>query len=432
MTVFVSSLHDGPQAPGLAEVLSGSLGVGEVRRLVLDPWRHGLATALSHAVPAHRVGSVEVLRSNFKPGRRLRAYYLLHTVGAPVHLAVTWHLEPHGTEGEHLSVLASPLDPDMPQLARLSDPVHLAEVVGHLTSSPPLLHDVLRIRTVRYRPGQRHVLRATAGTLRGGVVVKTDREGSGEVAVRVAAELQRTLGTRSPRVAPVEPLGWAPGDRAALWRLAGGLPLSRRLADPGRDSTPHLELVGRALRLVHDDVGAAERLRDVLPLTEPGGELAATLRAAEHLQTLLPSVSRSLHDIVRACAAALGSLPPGSPTLVHGDLKADNLLAGRRLRILDLDRAALGDPAVDLAKLVADLHWWSPAPTSGPAGLVAALRRGYGPGAEDRWARAEALVPVFMLRFAARRCPVHEPGWTNRVRAQVAAAARATLSGAAS
>jgi aminoglycoside phosphotransferase (APT) family kinase protein len=431
VTVFVSSLHEGPQAPGLAEVLSGALGVDEVRRLVIDPWRHGLGAALTQAVPTHRVGSIEVLRSKFKPGRRLRAYYLVHTVGAPVQVAVTWDLEPDGASGEHISVLASPHDPDMPQLARLSDPVHLAEVAGPLTSSAPLLHDAFRIRTLRYRPGQRHVLRATEGTRRGGVIVKTDREGSGEVAVRVAAALRRTLSARSPRVALVEPLGWVPGDRAALWRLAEGLPLSRRLREPGRDSTPHLELVGRTLRLVHDDVSVAESLREVLPLTEPGGEAAATLRAAEHLQTLLPSASHSLHEILRASAAALASLPPEPPTLIHGDLKADNLLAGRQLHILDLDRAALGDPAVDLAKLVADLHWWSP-PTTEPSALVAALRRGYGTAADDRWARAGVLVPVFMLRFAARRCPVHEPDWANRVRAQVASAARASLSGPAS
>jgi aminoglycoside phosphotransferase (APT) family kinase protein len=131
--------------------------------------------------------------------------------------------------------------------------------------------------------------------------------------------------------------------------------------------------------------------------------------------------------VVSATADALTTHDPAAPTLVHGDLKSDNVLTGDSLRILDLDRAGVGDPAADLAKFVADLQWWSPGRRGGAGGLLSAFRGGYGPGAEDRWLRAGALVPIFQLRFAARRCAVHERDWPVRVEALVVAAA--TLAG---
>ncbi|WP_162253904.1 phosphotransferase family protein [Phycicoccus sp. Soil748] len=423
------AVHPTQPAPShLDEVLSGARGEEPVRRLVLDPWRHGFADALGDVTPGRPSGRLEVLRSTFKPGRRLSAYYLLGTDRGPIHVAATWRpTTADGHDGPPVSVLVSPADPAMPQLARLADADHLARAVAEVGGP---LHeprrDGLRLHTIRYRPGERHVLGLTSVGGRPGVVVKTDRDHSGERAVVVARAAGALLRFRCPRVGAAVPLGWVPSDAASLWALAPGSLLSRGLARRSPESTAQVSLLGQALRLLHDDTATAEHLQAcgaLLSSPDVAAEVAATRRAAQHVSVLLPAVGQLVDALLSAVATALTSAPPGTPTLVHGDLKADNVLTGDVLRVLDLDRAGLGDPAADLAKLVADLHWWCPGRLGGAAGLLTAFRDGYGPGAEDRWSRAAALVPLYQLRFAARRCVLHERDWSARVEAQVASAA---------
>jgi hypothetical protein len=424
--VVAATRYQASPPSGLGDVLSGGLGADPVRRVILDPWRHGLGAALGEALPGRRFGRLEVLRSKFKPGRKLSAYYLLDTSAAPVHLAATWSGVGAGAAGDRCSVLVSPADPTMPQLVRLTDPVHLARSVSDLAGRDDLPSHATSIDTIRYRPGQRHVLRATFGPDRPRVVVKTDRDRSGSRAVPVASAVTALLRSRCPGVLAADALGWLPTDAASVWTVAPGTPLSHRLVHVTTDSTPTVALLGRALRLVHDDTALAEHLRAVgcvLPARDVAAELAATQRAAEHIRVLLPSVGHVVDALVSATAAAVATQPPVAPTLVHGDLKCDNVLTGDPVRLLDLDRAALGDPAADLAKFVADLHWWCSGRLGGASALLAAFRSGYGPGAEDRWVWARTLVPIFQLRFAARRCAVHERDWAARVEALVATAA---------
>jgi Phosphotransferase enzyme family len=421
--VLVAPPRGGPSSVELGEVLSGGLGVEPVRRVVLNPWRHGLGAALAEAVPGLRFGRLEILRSKFKPGRKLSAYYRMESPEAPVHLAATWPAV-DGAGACEVSVVVSPADPAMPQLARLTDGDHLARAVCTLTGGPEPASEGLRIDTIRYRPGERHVLGATLGAGRLRVVVKTDRDRSGERAVPVARAVTALLRSKCPGVLAAEALGWLPADAASVWAFAPGMRLSQGLVEVARDTTADVALLGRALRLLHDDTGTAEQLRAsgcALPTLDVAAQLVGTQRAAEHIRVLLPSVGRAVDAVVSATAAALTTHHPTAPTLVHGDLKSDNVLIGNAVRLLDLDRAGLGDPAVDLAKFVADLSWWRPGRLGGASGTLAAFRGGYGPGAEDRWARADALLPIFQLRFAARRCAVHERDWQGRVEALVSA-----------
>jgi aminoglycoside phosphotransferase (APT) family kinase protein len=115
--------------------------------------------------------------------------------------------------------------------------------------------------------------------------------------------------------------------------------------------------------------------------------------------------------------------------LAHGDLKSDNVLAHEgTVRLLDLDRSGPAEPALDLAKLVADLHWWVDDATADT--LVAAFRDGYGPTDSARWERADLLARLFRLKLTARRCAVHDPAWESEVRHRVDTAAPVTAGGA--
>jgi aminoglycoside phosphotransferase (APT) family kinase protein len=197
------------------------------------------------------------------------------------------------------------------------------------------------------------------------------------------------------------------------------------------DAGRSVSLLGQALRVLHDSSAVEQSgVLAQLPAHSFAAEAVSVLRAGELIRALLPSVGRAYDALVAAVVDRLERQTGAPMTFLHGDLKADNLLVdGDRVRILDLDRSCVGDPALDLGKFLADLAWWRGGPALGAEAdaLAAAFRDGYGPGAGDRWARAGVLAALYQLKFAARRCAVHDEQWAARVTAQVTAAS-ATLS----
>jgi aminoglycoside phosphotransferase (APT) family kinase protein len=404
-------------AGSLEEVLSGRLGAAAVRRVALEPLRGGLDRLLQET--GNRPGTLRLLRSKYKPSR-LTGWYLLTPDGggAPRHLVVTWSANDAGT------VRVYPDDPALPQLARLSRPGHVAAVLRELADvRDGRLRGQLDVQPVRYRPGQRHVLRVRRGPAEPGYYVKTDRDASGAPAVDAATTLGALLAERCPSVRVAQPVGFCAADRASVWREAGGRPLGQWLAAGVPASTAALQLLGQALREMHDS-----GLRAPTP-AQPAGrpvrhdaayEVAVTLRAGGHIGALLPAVGTRYRDLAREAGERLDRLPGDPVTLVHGDAKCDNVLVdGDRLRVLDLDRCGTADPALDLGRMLADLRWWC-RDDRRAAWWSAMLAHGYGPGTPRRWTRARTWAVLFQLRNAARRCAVHEPGWTEQVRARVA------------
>lgn len=379
--------------------LSGRLGVDALRRLLGQPvGSHG---------PLAEDGPVELLRTKYKPGRKLTGYYRW---GAeePRFAASTWCAD------GRTSVLVSPDDPAMPQLRGLCDPARLAQVLATSTGGPVCHHPrQLSVRTLRYRPGQRHVLHVTGGRLEpAGVYLKLDRDTSGARAVPVAIDLAQHL-------LVAVPVGYVDSARVAVWRGAAGQPLSRLLRDGSTDGPGLVHRVGEGLRALHDSPVRVDRSHSV------PAEVAATQRAGEHIAALLPSEGDLFGSVVRRVAESLERCPVEPVTLGHGDVKCDNLLAGDggQVRFLDLDRVVMAEPALDLAKFLADLRWWCP-DARFPA-LRAALRAGYGPCDPVRWTRADLLAGLLGAKLVARRCGIHDPAWGPTVRERLAGVAGA-------
>ena len=188
-------------------------------------------------------------------------------------------------------------------------------------------------------------------------------------------------------------------------------------------------LVGRAIRVLHDTPLDSLPAHDA-PARDAEAEIAATARAGEHLVALLPEVGADFLAMVEDVADELGRIPTEAPTFTHGDVKSDNVLAfGEQIRLLDLDRCGPADPALDLAKLIADLRWWSGDGDLSRT-LISAFSDGYGDVDDARWERATHLSQLFQLKLAARRCAVHDPAWAATVRARVSAAAPVLTGGA--
>ena len=405
-----SILGDVSPAELFHETLSGSRGVAPLRDMALDPLPYGVRPLLGDLVPGWDGSLDRLIRTKYKPGRKLTAYYQLTPGDEARHVAVTW-------TDESVRVLVSPDDPAMPQLAALHDRRHLTDRLGFAG----------RIDTIRYRPGQRHVLRVSSPERV--IYVKTDRDDSGARAVPVAEALTERVTSECPGAHLAQPVAFSAADRAGFWEGAPGEPLWRRFAG-GAPEAKLTFLVGRALRVLHetplDDVPAHDA-----PPRDAAMEIASTIRAGEHISALLPEVGAQFLAIAHEVADDLACVAAEAPTFTHGDVKSDNVLAfGNDVRLLDLDRCGPADPALDLAKFVADLRWWCGPDRRCAGGLIDSFLDGYGDADPARWERTVHLTRLFQLKLAARRCSVHDPAWETRVRGRVSAAAPVLAGGA--
>jgi aminoglycoside phosphotransferase (APT) family kinase protein len=430
---------DASGSASLEEALSGSLGWLAVREIATNPMRHGVGPLLDMD-GAGSSPDLALTRTKYKPGRKLTASYQLRSArGGPERtVAVRWHAAPLAgdiasgpyqatSDDGRVSLLVSPADPSMPQLERLHRPDHLMAVLSDLDRNGRPDSARPTVETIRYRPGERHVLRVSTARPWADVFVKTDKHDSGRRAVPAATAVAASLARSCPDVGIAEPVGYASSDAAAVWRRADGAPLSQVVRDDVREAGHVLGLLGRAARVIHDDgLGQVDALTVDLLGDELSAdrEVTATLRASEHITALLPASGRTFAALVADIARELEGRSIEAPTLIHGDLKCDNVMVtGRRIRLLDFDRTGLGDPALDLGRLMADLRWSLMGDGRTSDELVEAFRSGYGPCDDGRWERARPLSVLFQLKFAARRCQVHDEGWAERVHARILDAA---------
>ncbi len=191
--------------------------------------------------------------------------------------------------------------------------------------------------------------------------------------------------------------GWLPG------RL-----LSDALA--GCEATPAmLHTVGRALARLHRQDGAG-----LTPTTRQWE--ADRLRAtAAGVAWLLPAHAAGAVALAERIAGRLQAAPAADRP-VHGDFYAKQVLVdGERAGVLDLDSAALSDPAQDLGLFLAHLE--RDRLRGGPATgthLVSAFLDGYRDDAGRVPARLALYTAIGLLRLSPDPFRHREPEWERR------------------
>ena len=421
------------------EVLSGQRGVEPIRWLLLRPADLAAGEFLRACLPAVPPLQWHLLRSKFKPGRKLSAWYELVAPRAahPRRVAVTWHAGPvappeatlrsldaeardrglaapftrlwTGSPDHQVHLLLAPLDPAFPHLVRFYDPVYVSGLFGGVPGAA-VGNRSFDVRPVRYRPGQRHVLRYVPLAGPGvAMVAKIYRDGTADRLRGLAGRLAEPVASGSPgRIA--QPLPSGPDHRAGLWLQATGRPLWQALGDdPG--SLPMTAVAGVVLRVIHDihpgPVVAERGITD---------EVAAAARACAHIIGLLPTLGGRLRRMLDSVGERVQGLPAEAPAMVHGDAKCDNLLVDRDgLTVIDLDRCGYADPALDIGKLLADLRWWCERIGLDPGTVQGQFLAGYGGCDRARLARARAYEVLFQVKIAARRLGVDDPAWAHQV-----------------
>lgn len=379
-----------------------------------------------------------ISRSKLKPGSRLTVSATVHTGGQrPRPVTAIWGALPaqlrggldpfrsarvpftsaHGSAHHDpktvVTVLVSPLDPSFPSLVALHDQAQMAGILRSLGVAASAAE--VSVVPLRYRPGQRHVLRLDLVGSGRTLYAKCYRDDTGARTAAAWAPVQEALAAWGGPVAAVLPVGYVPAHRLMLWEGSSGTALGEVL----EDSLQPARTAGAALRVIHDSrVAAGNRAQSC----DPRSEGAATLRSCAHLSALLPRQGTTVVELATAAVRRLEEAPSETGHRLHGDYKCDNILVeGDRLRLLDLDRVTVGDPALDLGKMTADLRWWAATRATNVGPVVEAFLGGYGRCPDHRLRRAASYDVLFMLRSIGRRVPLHEPRWAERVDLMLAA-----------
>ena len=414
----------------IAGVVTGSAGARGLRRFLEgEPAAAAWARLDALLEPGAAVRDCRIHRVKLKPGRKLSVWCIAIVRDRRGdlqcrHVAVTWSpAESTLSAGTHaieeearlrglaapfrslaadvpgwgMRILVAPLDPRFPALVRMSDGAFAGDAVG-LGAAP------VAVATIRYRPGERHVLRYAGPA--DAWYAKLYRPGAGGQAFRRATAVCAALGRGPASVRGARPLLHASED-ALVTRAVPGRPTAAGDAD--------LEAIGSLLHLIHGGVPPSE------PAATLAGEIAAVERAAQHVDALLPLTGAALRRTLTAALDAGDRTGPETPALLHGDFKLDHLLwDGDAVTVIDLDRARRGEPALDLGKMLADLRWRrAQGGHAGGTDAVERLMRGYGPIGPHGRARAGLYEAVFLLKAAARRAPLLDPGWEGVMAATV-------------
>ena len=240
---------------------------------------------------------------------------------------------------------AARADPALPQLETLRDPVRMARELGSVCGRPASLDGVT---IVRHKHGRRCTLRydVKRGNGRERLFAKTY---ASDRAPRVFASLQALSAGHScgARVAFPEPVACVPELNLVLQKEVPGRPIARRLL---AGDEPLAAGVAEALHALHTSRVELARTHSLARELAPLGERVATIGGR----------APSLEPLARRCLAVVHADSerawPWRSRPVHRDFYHDQVLASDRdLSFLDLDDAAMSEPAVDVANFLAHL-----------------------------------------------------------------------------
>ena len=443
----------------LADALSGRAKLEGIQWVLLSAApRRALRDQLKALLSATTMlGPCRLRRARFKPSHKLRAYYdaLVHIEGTEGYcarpVAVTWGSNGHADRRQggndlaemqaeavrrgvaapfrqltadlpewRMHIEVSPLDARFLQLVRLSDPRYVGDMLATAYAAAEVSQDRPRpdeyaVTSIRYHPGQRHVLRYDPlGAAKGGTVLAKLHTGEdGARAFRVARHAADWLAEHGEGVTAVRPLAYVAADRVVLYPRVFGAPLSERLRRPSQGVARCLERAGAALHTLHH---LPQGVVGPLPAHDFASEVSEIAReACDHIPALLPSVGAAMDVLLDRARELHERLPQEPPTFTHGDFKCEHLWAtpgGDTL--IDFDTSCLADPAFDVGKFLADLQLWHV--TYDEPGLEQAQERflaGYAPGAPaERLVRARLYEAVQLVKVV-RRVPF-DHDWVSR------------------
>ncbi|WP_277050579.1 hypothetical protein [Ruania albidiflava] len=235
-----------------------------------------------------------------------------------------------GTDpGRQVLVGTPAADRDLPGVALLTDPAQRDRLLGRLLRHGPVVDPAVEPVLLRYKPHRRWVGLLPSATGEH-VLLRVQRP----AATQAAAHALTALAGTAPRTPQL--LGCHPR-RGAL--AAAYLPGTTAQEAPAEA----VAAVGRALAALHHHPSRT------LPQRRADADAEQVRAAADQLAVLLPHLAVRAHHLAEQVAALL-TVAGGQPSCVHGDFSLDQAVIGPEgeAALIDLDAAAVADPAADL------------------------------------------------------------------------------------
>src|SRR6266508_3416491 len=296
--------------------------------------------------PGYRAGPFHLTRAKFKPERKLSAYFTLPVLdavgktGHSVHLAVAWQKNLDGSNhadgwdqlqeeanqsglmpvqcelwrdnlDQKIKLQVWPFDPEFPHLVRLGNPSYVAGVFASLGIARELKQMPV-ITPIRYRPGERHVLRyeihssetvPERGQRLYGKLYSNTQDAAR--AFGVANRVVDWLAVNDQDFQGNRPLAMSQEDGVIFYPHAPGIPLSHQLNRSRRWLAAQLQIIGRGLSILHS---GPKTLQSGLKQNSFTNEAKVVKRASEHIQVLLPETYDKILDILEKAQAHYSSL----------------------------------------------------------------------------------------------------------------------------
>lgn len=453
------------------DILSGKAGLAGIQRVLNGGSSRRLLRSEAQRMlrEGYRAGPFHLTRAKFKPGRKLLAYFTFPALDAEgqashlIHLAVAWQKTLDGTNradgwgqlqeeanqsglmpvqrelwrdltDQGIKLQVWPFDPKFPHLVRLGNPSYVAKLFASLG----IVHDLKKmpvITPVRYRPGERHVLRyeiSSPESIPGrGQRLYAKLYSSGQDAARafgVANRVVDWLAANNQGLQGNRPEAMSQEDGVIFYPHAPGIPLSHQLNRSRQWLAAQLQMIGRTLAMLHN---GPETLQSGLKQNTFTNEVKVVKRASEHIQVLLPETYDKILEVLDKAQERYSDLPQEKPTFTHSDFKSDHLLSTPQgLTLIDFDTCTLTDPALDIGKFLADLEWWFTLKgISGVEEAQAELLKGYlGEGESDhtiheRLARARLFYVLILVKIVVRRVPLYKKEWAAKTSRMIERAA---------
>jgi hypothetical protein len=342
------------------DILSGKAGLAGIQWALNGQSSRRLLRSEAQRMlrPGYRAGSFHLTRAKFKPQRKLLAYFTfpaLDAAGKPSHsvqLAAAWQKNPDSSNhadgwgqlqeeadqaglmpvqselwrdilDQGMKLQVWPFDPEFPQLVRLGSPSYVAGMLTSLGIAPDLKQMPV-ITPIRYRPGERHVLRyeiSSPKTVAGaGRRLYAKLYSNAQDAARAFGIANRVVDWLTENPVGLQgnrPEAMSQEDSVIVYPHAPGIPLSHQLHRSRGWLAVQLQMIGRGLSILHT---GPETLQAELKQNTFTNEAKVVKRASEHIQVLLPETYNKILEILDEAQANYSSLPQEKPTFTHSDL----------------------------------------------------------------------------------------------------------------
>ena len=433
------------QLPGLAKALDGEFAGKLVQGLLLDNdtvvsaatvgkvWlradgscslRYGLQLADGYAAL-----ETDPVLARLHPDDEGAAAYLRNRVGRLPGLRVRtpppapWREPTALAAGAGLALHLFPFDPELPTLARASDPESVRRMLGGRRDDGLPQVDVVHhpregACVLRYRFTNPTANGTTPATYYG----KVYGDGTGSAVdrfLRALAMDQSASPTTSAARLP-QPVVYFGSRRLLVTEALPGEPTLPRLlkhlfnGDSQPTSASHVAAARRATQAAGVALSALHDSRlDTAPVHTAADELARLHDELELVARLWPDVAQRVSRRIDVVAARLPESPAAKQVLSHGDFTPSQvLLDDDGLGVVDLDTLCRAEPALDLGRFLAHLQLRvarraGSATTPVARELTEAFLRGYGESATGTAAGVGGQRVAFYTATTLARSALH-------------------------